>query len=224
MSTNNSTTVANRNFRTREPGSTFTVWTVNGAPVVFCVEVDHQSPAPVADAVPIQPLNYIRPAEIVTARAISVGRITMNVIETYGNKPWDYLNGLFPNSNPYGIGASGNAAPGYNDLADVLYYMQETLTDNQGQSSINLYRVIRTPASFGVPQPWYVTEFMGVRIVDIRENERVNIATMQNNLTIDCMYTRKIDMHFDASTGGQGVAVNGPTPISDTISGGRGFV
>jgi hypothetical protein len=209
-------------YRTRILGSSYTVWTVDDKPIVWCVEVQHQSPRTVADPVPIQPLNYIRPAEIAVARAISAGEIVMNVIETYGAKPWDYLNNLFPNANSYGAQTAN--ATNYSDLADVLHYMQDYLTNADASSRIQLYRVIRTPGNNGKPSPWYVTEFEGVRITDIRENETATTNAMQNNLTITCMYTQKIDTNWSAGSGQQGLngtLTNGP--VSDKSVGGVGF-
>jgi hypothetical protein len=217
--TNNSTTTSSLNYRTRILGSSYTVWTIEDKPIVWCVSVQHQSPRLVADAVPIQPLNYLRPAEIAVPRAISAGEIVMNVIETYGNKPWDYLNNLFPQANSYGK----NGTP-YSDLADVMRYMQDQLTDIDAQSSIKLYRIIRTPGSNGAAQPWYVTEFTGVRITDIRENETATTNAMQNNLEITCMYTAKIDSVFDGSTGFSGATQTlDKGPALDKYAGGVGF-
>ena len=212
------------NARTRIIGSSYTVWTSNGAPIVWCIDIDHESPRTVADPVPIQPLNYIRPAEIIVPRAISAGKITMNVIETYGNKPWDYLNGFFPAKKSYNNTSESPTSDTLSDLADVLNYMQDQLTDSNAQSTIELYRIIRTPASNGNPQPWYVTHFEGVRIVDIRENEKANTNAMQNNLQIECMYTRKVDTQIANPTGttngvGGGIPVGA---ISDNVVGGAG--
>jgi hypothetical protein len=209
------------NLRTRVVGSSYTVWTALGNPIVWCVDIDHESPRAVAEAVPIQPLNYIRPAEILVPRAVSYGKITMNVIETYGNKPWEYLNGFFPKNSYTGPG-------GLNDLADVLNYMADQLTDNNAQSQIKLYRIIRTPGNAGATQDWYLTEFDGVRIVDIRENEKANTNAMQNNLQIEAWYTRKIDSSITPSGASTYTGVSGgvvPTGgIADTAGGGVGYL
>lgn len=219
MSTNNSTTTSTLNYRTRILGSSYTVWTIQDKPIVWCVSVQHQSPRLVADAVPIQPLNYLRPAEIAVPRAISAGEIVMNVIETYGNKPWDYLNNLFPTANSYG---KNGGAP-FSDLADVMHYMQDQLTDQDAQSNINLYRIIRTPGSNGTQQPWYVTEFTGVRITDIRENETATTNAMQNNLEITCMYTAKIDSVFNGAGFSAATQTLNTGPALDQYQGGVGF-
>jgi hypothetical protein len=218
----------NTNYRTRIIGSSYTVWTANSKPIIWCVDIDHESPRTVADPVPIQPLNYIRPAEIIVPRAISYGKITMNVIETYGNKPWDYLNGFFPDKS-YNSTSEDNQT--FSDLADVLNYMQDQLTNSDASSLIELYRIIRTPGSStsvktaGSANPWYVTKFEGVRITDIRENEKANTNAMQNNLQIECMYTRKVDTYFDPTGDNFNVGGAGFTgiPTGAISDGGGGY-
>jgi len=214
-------TVANLNYRTRIVGSSYTVWTANGAPVVWCVDIDHESPRTVADPVPIQPLNYIRPAEIIVPRAISYGKITMNVIETYGHKPWEHLNGFFPQNKAYQTSEADSVA----DLADVLNYMQDQLTSSDASSLIELYRIIRTPASAttagsGSVNNWYVTRFAGVRITDIRENEKANTNAMQNNFTIEAMYTRKYDSQFTPGGSATVNAANGAGAFGSAVPSG----
>ena len=208
MSTNSTNAAAANQYRTRVLGSSYTVWSVGTAsgaktPIVWCVEVAHKSPSPVAQAMPIHPLNYIRPAEIVTPRAITYGEITLNVVETYGNKAWDYLATLFPASNWGSIGKTN----GPNDLADIFNYMAEYLSGSgqigDSNSQIALQRLIRTPGTNGL---WYVTDYHGVKIVDIREDEDATTGAMQNNLTISCWYTHKTDnaikLANPAATGG----------------------
>lgn len=219
------TTQALTDVRTRILGSSYTVWTALNSPILWCVDIEHESPRTVADPVPIQPLNYIRPAEILVPRAISYGRIVMNVIETYGHKPWEYLNGFFP-SNAF---TTPSENQGFSDLADVLNYMQDQLTDSNAKSQIELYRIIRTPASNGAAKPWYVTHFEGVRITDIRENEKANTNAMQNNLQITAMYTRKVDSQISAATVASLTGVNATVPntspiYDNAVGGGNGAV
>lgn len=165
--------------RIRVVGSAFTIWKVKNRPVLYCLEVSHRSPQPISAAVEVHPLNYIRPVEILTPRAITHGEIVMQVVETYGNRIWS-LFGADQNGND---GYFSN--PNLQDLADVLNTQLMTHTDGNGQSALKLSRIIKNPNG-----SWKSIDFEGVRVVDIREDETTRTETLQNNLQITCWYTR----------------------------------
>jgi hypothetical protein len=158
--------------RVRITGHAYTLWLWGENPIAYAVNVSHTSPQPLAQAVDIQPLNYVRPAEIATGRAITRGELTMTVIELYGHKPWEHLGGSFTSDN-------------IQDLADVFHKVQRDLTEHSS-SPIRLARVIRPPGG-GV----WVEKYYNVRILDIREDENVTTDALQNQLTITVGYTHK---------------------------------
>lgn len=158
--------------RVRITGHAYTLWIWGNSPIAYCTNVTHTSPQPLAQAVDIQPLNYVRPAEIATGRAITRGEMTMTVIELYGHEPWDHLGGSFQSED-------------LQDLADIFHKVQRDLTEH-GNSPITLVRVIRPPGG-GV----YIEKYYGVRILDIRQDENTTTDSLQNQLTITVGYTYK---------------------------------
>lgn len=167
--------------RARVLGHAYTLWVWGGSPVAYCTNITHKSPSPLGSPVPVQPLNYVRPAEIAVGRAIGEGTISMTVVELYGHRPWDHLGGSFD-------GAA------INDLADVFHKVQRELTEF-GNTPINLIRVIRPPAG-----AIYVEKYQNVRILDIREDEQVATDSVINQLQMTVAYTHKIN----SSAGGPG--------------------
>jgi hypothetical protein len=158
--------------RARVTGHAYSLWLWGSDPVAYATNVTHTSPNPVAQAVDVQPLNYVRPAEIATGRAIGSGQISMTVVELYGHTPWQHLGGSFQSTD-------------IQDLADVFHKVQRDLTEF-GNSPISFVRVIRPPAG-GV----YVQKYYNIRITDIREDENVTTDSIINQLAITIRYTHK---------------------------------
>lgn len=159
--------------RVRVTGHAYTLWIWGGNPIAYATNVTHTSPQPLAQAADVTPLNYIRPAEIVTGRAIGRGEITMTVTELYGHKPWNHLGGSF----------NGNDI---RDLADVFHKFQREYTEHTPENAIRFVRVIRPPGS-GV----YIEQYHNIRILDIREDETDTPDSLVNSLTISIGYTHK---------------------------------
>lgn len=159
--------------RVRVAGHSYSLWIWGQSPVAYCTNVRHTSPQPLAAAVAVQPLNYVRPAEIVTGRAVGPGEISMTVTELYGVKPWQHLGGSFQNEDTI------------QDLADVFHKVQRDLTEFSN-TPITFVRVIRPPGG-GV----FLEKYYGIRITDIREDENVAVETLQNTFDITIQYTYK---------------------------------
>lgn len=170
-------------YRARQTGSAFTAWRITGgaqgAPnqiLALCQEVSHRSPQPVAGAVEVHPLNYLRPTEILVPRAITHGEITMTVLETYNNNIWSILREVFP-----------SIPEGTNDLADLFTWMMtNSAVNNNTGSSISLQRVIRDPNS----TTWRFKTFEKARIVDVRDDENATVDSLVNPLTLTVWYTK----------------------------------
>lgn len=160
--------------RIRVVGSAFTVWKVNNQPIVYCTEVSHRAPQPVAQATEIHPLNYIRPVEILVPRSITHGELVLSVVEAYNTRIWQNFG------NYFGTLSQTTEV----DLGDVLNAMAMNLTNADGSSQIQLNRIIRNPNG-----AWEVTNFNGVRIVDIRDDETARTETLQNELQMTVWYT-----------------------------------
>jgi len=73
-------------------GSGVTVMKFGGDVVAFCNGVTVTWPSAVAEAVPVQPMDAIRPLEIVTARAIGAGTIALTLTNLYFLQIFDRFN------------------------------------------------------------------------------------------------------------------------------------
>lgn len=181
------------NIRARQTGSAFTAWRLTGggtnAPntiLALCQEVSHRSPQPVAGAVEVHPLNYLRPTEILVPRAITHGEITMTVLETYNKNIWSTLRDIFP-----------SIPAGTNDLADLFTWMMtNSAVNNEIGSTISLQRIVRDPNS----TTWRVKTFEKARIVDVRDDENATVDSLVNPLTMTVWYTKLTETTNTAST------------------------
>jgi hypothetical protein len=169
--------------RVRQTGSAFTAWAFIGdaseqSTFILCQEVSHRSPQPIAPAVEVHPLNYLRPTEIIVPRAISHGEITLTIMESFDKSIYQQLSLKFGSTT-------------INDLADLFNWMMTnpTATGDDG-SKMKLVRVIRDPN----PTSGYRTkEFLGARIVDVREDETTRVDSTINPLQVTVWYTKLVD-------------------------------
>jgi hypothetical protein len=165
--------------RARQTGSAFTAWKftgpANSSNFILCQEVSHRSPQPIAAAVEVHPLNYIRPTEIIVPRAISHGEITLTVMESFGKTVFEQL-GI-----SYGIKIT--------DLGDLFNWLMTNpaAADTSG-SKIELVRIVRDPVN-----NYYAKKFIGARIVDVRDDETTRVDSTVNPLQISVWYTKLQD-------------------------------
>lgn len=161
--------------RVRVGGSGFTAFVWNNKPIGWCEEITVNSPAPVADPVPIQPLDAKYPLTIITPAALGAGTLTANFIELYGKKVWDDIMGLVDNSGRQ-----------YNDLVEIFEFLASI------KNPVNAIRAITPPQRLGGESlPKYGDIFENCIITDIGDNETINISTMQIVKPITFMYTRR---------------------------------
>lgn len=198
--------MANTN-RVRVGGSGFTLFTYGGAPITFCNQVAHQSPAPVAQAVPIQPMDEPYPVEIVTPAAATMGTITLEMFELFGSgghasKIWDRLGDHFNNqnltaANPFGTpsgnyvtvdsanlnlgikfpGSSNTPFAGAVDIVDI--FIRQAIAD---PSKLGVTQIIR-PLSTGdttssYDRDIYKLQYHGCVITDVQDGETVAVGTL----------------------------------------------
>jgi len=169
--------------RVRQTGSAFTAWAFIGAAsqqstFILCQEVAHRSPQPIAPAVEVHPLNYLRPTEIIVPRAISHGEITLTIMESFDKSIYEQLGLAYGTTQ-------------INDLADLFNWMMTNpaATGDDG-SQIKLVRVIRDPN----PRSGFTTkEFLGARIVDVREDETTRVDSTINPLQVSVWYTKLVN-------------------------------
>lgn len=194
--------------RVRQTGSAFTAWAFIGAAsqqstFILCQEVAHRSPQPIAPAVEVHPLNYLRPTEIIVPRAISHGEITLTIMESFDKSIYNQLGLKLP--------TSGNGR--VNDLADLFNWMM-THPDAVGEdgSKIKLVRVIRDPNPAG---GFRTKEFLGARIVDVREDETTRVDSTINPLQVTVWYTKLVDTSTQPTTADDADAYDSSGSIKD---------
>lgn len=152
----------------RVGGSGFTWFNFGGNVVAFAQALSITSPAPVADAVAVQPLNWRRPAEIVVPRAIGAGTLTVTGIEMWNQSVWHRLKGL------------DQAI----DLADVFQLMW-----NRGNADLTASVVVDPPPGRGSSGRKYFRTYHGIKVTNIDDGENIDITTMLLAKTVTFMYT-----------------------------------
>lgn len=157
--------------RGRMGGSGFTVFTWNSGQgpeiIAFARQVAHTSPAPVGPGpVPIHPLDERHPTEIITPTATSMGQITLELYELYGEKVWDRLKGL-ANSD---------------DLAEIFQRVADTPND------IKLVKRIKPPGGSSVKDP-YTEVYHKCVITNVQDGETIEVGTMEILKQVTIGYT-----------------------------------
>lgn len=160
----------------RVGGSRFTLFEYNGSNLLNCEQVSHQSPQPVAQVVPIQPLDSAHPQEIITPAAASMGTLVLRIYEVYGRKVWDDLAGL----------------TGLNDIVEIFNAVANS------SEEIKVKRYVVPPGGSGV-QPYYDL-LHGCVIGNVDDSETIQIGTMQVTKDITVNYTH----YTRAATGATG--------------------
>lgn len=169
--------MAARQFRVA--GSRFTAFEYNGQFLLTAQEISHVAPQPVAQSVAIQPIDSVRPVEIITPGAIGMGTLGLRIYEVYGRKVWDDLAGL----------------TGATDLADVFQRVASLTTP------IKVKKYVFPPAGSKV-QPYYDL-YNNCVISNIDDSEVIEIGTMQvmKNVTINYTHTTRSVTDADAALG-----------------------
>ncbi len=151
-------------------GYTVFHWSVDGGGeepqevIGFADNIRVTSVSPVAAAIPIQPLNALRPAEIVTSRAHGHGVINLFLTELYNFAVWQRLAGL----------------AGSRDIIDIMEYLAGV--DNGAR----ITKYVRTP---GKNTADYYDTYHNCVITRVADDEDVRIDTMNVQKEIEVWYT-----------------------------------
>jgi hypothetical protein len=154
-------------------GGGFTVfhWSIDGGTeekqevIAFADTVTVNSVTPVAAAQAIQPLNALRPIEIVTPRAHTNGTIVLTLTELYNEAIWQRLAGL----------------AGSRDIIDIMEYLAGV--DNGAR----ITKYVRTPGGSNTGD--YYETFHNCVITRVSDDETIRIDTMSINKEIEVWYT-----------------------------------
>lgn len=161
-----------RNQRFRIVGSGFTLFSYNGSRVKFCTSVAETAPRPVTGApgggaaVGIQPLDALRPIEIVFPRAVGMGTLVLTIQEEWEREVWRQFTGF----------KTGQI----NDLADVLQRSSEV-------GGVACTKVINPPPPY---KPSMVV-YHGCVITDIDMSETVTIDRLVPGRNVTINYTHR---------------------------------
>ena len=171
-------------------GSKFTVFHWGNDLIAHCNQVAHTTPAPVADAVAIQPIDARRPLEIVTANAVGMGTLVLEIVELYGFKVWQELSSLAAAING-GKGVDGlpqnantRAENNKTDLADIFNAVASSA------NPISVTKYVYPPA--GSKQKNYTEQYFNCVISNFQDGETITIGTMQLYKQITVNYTHYI--------------------------------
>lgn len=80
--------------RARNVGSNFTTFQYGGKAIAYLQSVQDSGQAPVAQPSPVHPLGHRHPVEIVTARAVDAGTLTLTITELWHQEVWEQMVGL----------------------------------------------------------------------------------------------------------------------------------
>jgi hypothetical protein len=175
----------------RVGGSAYTAFGWGGRIIGLARGIAEQSPRPVAQPVAIQPMDQRYPMDIITPAALGPGTLTFRTFEKWNSRVWDdMMDAVAP--------LSGGQR--YTDLVSVFIALAAL------SSPVNAIKVINPPRRAGETVKPYGDLYLNCKITDIRDDEDVEIATMEIVKNITITYTRKV--RTDAGLAGFGDLAN----------------
>lgn len=192
LPSNNPNNTTNLPNTFRVGGSGFTAFHWQGHVIGFAQAVGHQSPQPVAQPVAIQPLDAPRPLQILVPAAIGPGTLQLQMFEMYNSAVWDRIMAIvdsIPANGTLGIPASGV----YNDLVNVFLRMSAI---GRGITASKIVYPPNAGVRGGPKVRHYAEQFHNCTITDIRDDENIQIGTMEVVKSMTVMYT-KMSRVFD---------------------------
>jgi len=147
----------------------YTVFHWQNQPIAWTNSVQVTAVTPVgAGATAVQPMNALRPLEIVTPRAHSYGTITLTRLELWNKSIWQDLAGL-ANSN---------------DIIDIFEYVAGLATP------ITVTKYVRVPGNAGSDR---YEQFFNVVVASVDDGETVAIDTMilEKNMVLWYTHSKK---------------------------------
>ncbi len=172
----------------RVGGSGFTAFHWMNHVIGFAQTISHTSPQPVAQPVAIQPLDQARPIQIIVPAAIGAGTLQVQLFELYNRKIWDQIMRITDDKS-VGLGTAGSLTQ-YNDLAEIFLRLAAV------EKPISCTKIVYPPNTGVFPGAQkiraYADTYHGCVITDVRDDEQIDIGTMEviKNLTIQ--YTKMV--------------------------------
>lgn len=156
-------------FRAQVGGSALAVlkWGFPGEKqqtIAFAREFTNRPPHPVAEKQAVQPLDQVRPIEVVTAYAQGHGELDIVLYQLYNFEVWQRLKGI-ANSQ---------------DFVDIA---RSVVSQNAG---ISVIRYVTPPVPNHAP---YQEQYFNCVVADYSDDQPINIATMLIERTLTLAYT-----------------------------------
>jgi len=176
----------------RVGGSGFTAFMWKQHVIGFAQRVNHTSPQPVAPPSPVQPLDQQYPMQILVPAAIGAGTLVVEMFEMYNRKVWDQIMTVTDALD----GSNAGAKDRYTDLSEVFLRLSALA------SPVSCTKVVYPPGTGVRGGPGirhYADMYFNCMITDIRDDENIEIGTMEviKNMTIMYTHSKRV---FD--TGG----------------------
>jgi hypothetical protein len=153
-------------------GSAVTVFEWMGQTIAFARTIGVQAPTPVAQTTPIHPLDARRPVELVTAQATTMGGVTLQLYDLFGEKVWARLANI--------TNADGSTAI---DLVDIF---QAVAIQNSGKHPILISKRITPKGNRG---PTLVENYYNCVVSTVEDDETITVGTMEVIKTINVNFT-----------------------------------
>lgn len=178
------TSLGARNFRVGGAGFTMFHWM--NKPIAFAANLSVRSAQPVAPPAVIQPIDAAHPLEILTTVAVGPIQLDVQLFQLYNGQVWDDIMktvdaGTNPDDNRANVQSGG-----YHDLQSILARLA-----NVGQG-VSVTKFIYPPNKLqtgATKTQSRATTYHNVRIVDARDDEVIEIGTMEVIKSISMMAT-----------------------------------
>jgi hypothetical protein len=210
-------TLPQNNLRyTRRGGSGFTVFLFGGMPIAFAQQVSHQSPRLVNNPSFIQPMDEPYVVEILTPVAAGPGTLVLNLLDLWSqsdknvDKIWDRLgngggasdgtpnaDGSIPGADTTGTGQGSASVTGggiFKNASDILDVVIAQAQATPSQMSIVQYiRQIPNMQGIGGPARSGYTQYHGCTITDVRDDETIQVGTLEivKQITVNYTYSTR---------------------------------
>lgn len=203
----------------RRGGSGFTVFVFGGMPIAFAQQVSHQAPRFVNEPSMIQPMDEPYVVEILTPIAAGPGTLVLDLYDLWANsdgvvaKIWDRLGnggaangGVTPGvpgtqNNGYGSLSGGGIFGHASDIVDIAIAQAQATPHQMSivqyvRQIPNMGRGINSNSSPDLnPQDIKsgYTQYHGCTIVDVRDDETVQVGTLEivKQITVNYTYSTR---------------------------------
>ena len=152
-------------------GGQYTVFTYNGIKIAYAQAVQETGPQPVAQPLPIQPLDNPYPLEIALPAALTTGMIEITFLETWNQEVWSQLGSAF------------------NNASDLLGVFAAQLA----QGEVQMTKVITSPN-----KSVRTITYTGCVVVNAQVDELIQIGTMTIPKTVTIMYRQRTEQQINS--------------------------